>query len=161
MCSDEIREDLAKMLQESIRFHQKWLRINIAFTPLSFLIFLLPGPGNFVFYWNLFRLYSHLQAIRGANSLLWALSSPSGITLPDGTSVSPQKLVQMKPNKDLDAIANPQLVLRHPVAKEPLSNILTNVFHLKFDQIQSIFKQRLSAIEKSFSEPPPSSPPPS
>ncbi len=143
------------MLKESIKFHQRWLLINIAITPITAIIYLLPGPGNFVLYWNLYRIYSHLQAVRGAKSLLWAMSLPQDAVLPNGEMIASQeRIFSMQPNKDLDSIVNPELIVRHPIAKEPLSTLLSETFHLKADQVQLILKQRLNAIQKVLSFPP-------
>ncbi|KAI3649780.1 hypothetical protein MP228_005412 [Amoeboaphelidium protococcarum] len=60
-----VKSRLQNMLDYRIPYHQKYRRLSVYCIPLSMLGGILPGPNVFLMY-NLFRLYSHDKAYRGA-----------------------------------------------------------------------------------------------
>jgi len=59
------RRVMTVLMRECAAFHKKWSILNALLLPVSALASLLPGPNVFLA-WNLYRLYCHIQAYRGA-----------------------------------------------------------------------------------------------
>jgi len=53
------------LMKESAAQHKKWIVVNALLVPFTALATILPGPNIFLA-WNLYRLYCHVQAYRGA-----------------------------------------------------------------------------------------------
>lgn len=68
-----IKQDL---LEHRLPYHKKYRKLSIFMIPLSALMGILPGPNVFLAY-NLFRVYSHDKAVRGAEILENKLSNVS------------------------------------------------------------------------------------
>jgi len=57
------------LMSSSAAFHKKWAIMNGLALPVSAAASLLPGPNVFLV-WNVYRLYCHIQAYKGANSFI-------------------------------------------------------------------------------------------
>lgn len=62
---EDVEEALVHMLDTNAAYHKRWLILNVMCLPLSAAMAVLPGPNVFVV-WNGFRVYSHMQARKGA-----------------------------------------------------------------------------------------------
>lgn len=62
---EDVEEALVHMLNTNAAYHKRWLILNVMCLPLSSAMAVLPGPNVFVV-WNGFRVYSHMQARKGA-----------------------------------------------------------------------------------------------
>jgi hypothetical protein len=57
------------LMKQRINYHFRWSIANAVLLPFSALATILPGPNIFLA-WNLYRLYCHIQAYRGASLFL-------------------------------------------------------------------------------------------
>ena len=65
---NEAINHLKLITERKLKFHQKWMYLNMSILPFTALLGILPGPNVFVLY-NGFRLYSHYKAYHGAMSI--------------------------------------------------------------------------------------------
>lgn len=56
------------MIKERKKYHRKYLILSFGLLPFTGVLSLLPFP-NFLFFYNVFRLYSHYKAYNGSSIL--------------------------------------------------------------------------------------------
>eukprot|EP00188_Purpureofilum_apyrenoidigerum_P000637 Plantae.Rhodophyta-Purpureofilum_apyrenoidigerum.ctg12933.p1 GENE.Plantae.Rhodophyta-Purpureofilum_apyrenoidigerum.ctg12933~~Plantae.Rhodophyta-Purpureofilum_apyrenoidigerum.ctg12933.p1 ORF type:complete len:269 (+),score=47.72 Plantae.Rhodophyta-Purpureofilum_apyrenoidigerum.ctg12933:1049-1855(+) len=81
--TDDAIQYIKELTSEQRKLHQKYLNGSIVLVPFSLLFSLVPLLPNFPLMWNLFRLYCHLSALRGARHIQDLLLSEQIQASPD------------------------------------------------------------------------------
>lgn len=64
-----LHHDLEKLLKERVPYHKKYMYYSAYWVPLSCTFVIVPLIPNIPLAYNLFRLYSHYKAYKGADHL--------------------------------------------------------------------------------------------
>jgi hypothetical protein len=91
----EIHQRLQQLIIHRLQYHNQYRTRSIACLPLSMLMGIIPCPNVFLAY-NLFRVYSHDKAFKGAERLHKALA------LGGGNELLLTGTIEMVPSRQLD-----------------------------------------------------------
>ncbi|OBZ88098.1 Uncharacterized protein C23H3.12c [Choanephora cucurbitarum] len=125
----ELDHELKALLKERIPYHKKYMRYSAYWVPLACTFAIVPLVPNLPLAYNLFRLYSHYKALKGAEHLKTLVdygnieyeTDPRLDEIMDGISlVDPHELIfpdASKPDlvgleQDLEGVLNPKDIRR-------------------------------------------------
>lgn len=96
---DLIESDISQVLKERIPYHKKYMWYSAYWVPISCTFVVVPLIPNIPLAYNLFRLYSHYKAWKGAEHLQ-SIADYDSLCLTEDTTLLPPTLL-LKDDKDI------------------------------------------------------------